>query len=317
MRGTYSHSGKLGLGPVVVPLVGVVTSLILSLVYAYISVYSPIVGIVSVLVLMGYGFGLVLALSLAARLSKVRNTGFLSLVGALVGLFAVYSSWAAFMAVVLSKSGLEGVTYMGMLTSPEALWEGVKLINDNGWFSVKGSTPTGGVLWALWGVEALVIFGAGFFGGVIAISDSVFCEGCQEWAEEVEPPARFAITDDPALLERAAEADLDALAALPCTLPVLGAYLQTELLRCETCDKTATLQVKLVKTTINDKGEESEDTDDLSPQVLIGPEAVARIEQLALRPPAQLSGHEEGSGHEDLHEEGSDHEDLHEDGRPD
>ncbi|MBL4846439.1 MAG: hypothetical protein JKY65_13000 [Planctomycetes bacterium] len=93
----------------------------------------------------------------------------------------------------------------------------------------------------------------------------------------------------------------------------MGAHLQTELLRCETCDTTATFQVKLVQRTLDDEGKESEETDDLSPQILIGPDEVARLEQLALRVagtgcPEEEDGEE--SEHERAHE--SEHERAHE-----
>ncbi len=49
----YAHSGKLGMGFFVVPLGGAVGAILLSIIYAYVTVCSPIAGYISLLFVGG------------------------------------------------------------------------------------------------------------------------------------------------------------------------------------------------------------------------------------------------------------------------
>lgn len=309
MRGAYTHSGKVGLAPLVVPVVGVLAALIGALLYAYISVYSPVVGVVTILVLLGFAFVVAFSVGLAGKLAKARNAGLMALLGGGVGLVAVYASWAAFLAVVIAKFSEEGPTpgYLDFLLNPLAVWEAMKLINESGWFSVSGSTPSGGVLWLFWGVEGVVIMAGGVMGGVSSISGEVFCEGCGAWAEEVEPPARFEVPEDEALIREIGEGSTSALASLPASDPVLGAVFEVTVHQCESCQDTATYQTKLVKRTLDDKGNESVDKTDLTPQILCDAEQVEAFRRLAARRPG------EGEDHEAVHAGGDEHREADED----
>lgn len=103
--GVYKPSGGLGTSLFVVPLVALIGTLIASVVYAYVTVYCPIAGFVSIVFVGGYAFALAFTVSLAGYVSKCRKPGFLHLAGFLTGLFGLYCSWAAFVYVLLAREG--------------------------------------------------------------------------------------------------------------------------------------------------------------------------------------------------------------------
>lgn len=102
--GVYSHSGKLGPAVFTVPIGGIIATLVLSTVYAYVDVYSPIGGYISLLFVGGLAFGLGWAISKLGYFARCRNAAFLHLVGLVCGLAAVYTSWAVFEYAMINDS---------------------------------------------------------------------------------------------------------------------------------------------------------------------------------------------------------------------
>ena len=88
----YRHSGKIGPAALSVPIMGIIGAIILSFVYAYITVYSPIAGYISILFVLGFAFGVGFAISWAGYSGKCRNPGFLYFLGFLISiLHGLYS----------------------------------------------------------------------------------------------------------------------------------------------------------------------------------------------------------------------------------
>lgn len=281
----YALSGKIGWGPVGVPLLGGVAALVLALCYAYVTVYSPIAGVVSLALLLGYAMGLGGVVYGAVRLSKLRNRPLALLLGAAVGAFGLYAAWAAFLAVLFSKGAPEGAQTPGtfdFLLRPSAMWSAIEFVNEKGWYSIKGQTPTHGALWLIWGIEAIGVIAGGAWGGKAALADAVFCETCGEWAEAEEPRARLACPADPGTTRALIQGGLDALATLPPAPAPRGVALELELLQCPRCP-LATLQVQHVQRGVDDKGNEQVEERSLTAQRLITPEEVAHVRELASR----------------------------------
>lgn len=79
--GVYRHSGRLGNGPVFIPVVGVAAAFILAIAYAYGVVYIPLKGWVSFLLTGAFAVAVGYLVSWAAMAGKCRNTGFVYFLG--------------------------------------------------------------------------------------------------------------------------------------------------------------------------------------------------------------------------------------------
>ena len=181
----YRLSGNLGLGPVMIPIGGVIAIAVLSLAYAYINVYSPIAGYISILFVGGFAFGVGTAFSVLAHLSKCRNIGYTRVFGAIAGLLALYTSWAMFIQVLFARDiiGFEG-SKLDIFMDPSFVWEAASLIADGGWYSLGSFTPSGMILWIFWLVEAAIIVGLASFISASSLEGEVFCEACNDWADQ-------------------------------------------------------------------------------------------------------------------------------------
>jgi hypothetical protein len=282
----HRHSGKLGNGPLVVPLVGIPASVLLAWAYAYVTVYSPIVGYISILFVLGFAFAVGGCVGFAGHVAKVRNPGFMALAGLVVGLFAVYADFAAFEAVLLAKEDVEDAPgYFDLLAAPGAVWDLASLIAETGWYAIGSFDVAGLVLWGFWAVEALVVvaISAGLAWGVIA--GAVFCERCNQWCDEHEGGIRLEMPADDAALSGVKAGSVRPLEDLrPVHEPTPGVpHLLVELHRCTACRETATIQLKSAVAKVDEKGKTSEETEDLSPTVSVGADGLSRLESLAAK----------------------------------
>ena len=280
MEQVYKHSGRLGLGPALVPAIGVASALLLSLVYAYITVYSPIAGWVSLFFVAGFGIAMAFTMVVAGRMAKVRNPGFMTLVGLFIGVVALYCSWAAFESVLICRSldeGEEGIGYLQMLMRPGDLWALCQALNETGWYEIKGSTPSGIALWIMWGIEAAVIVGATVFGALGSISDEVFCESCNAWCDDRDIGLVLGLPTDEGLFNRVKEGDIGALESLE--LPLSGMpFLNIEVKQCESCNDMSSYQAKLVEHKVDDKGNPTTESSDFSEVFVTDSAGMQRLE---------------------------------------
>ena len=77
----YTHSGKLGLGPIVVPIGAFISAVALGIAYAYVVVYVPLVGYLSLIFVACFAGGLGLSVAYLGFLARCRSVGFLRLAG--------------------------------------------------------------------------------------------------------------------------------------------------------------------------------------------------------------------------------------------
>jgi hypothetical protein len=283
----YQHSGRLGGGVVAVPVAAVVSAVVLSFAYAYADVYSPIAGYVSVILVLLFGGATGVCISYAARYAKCRNTRFVIGVAVLAGLLAFYTQWVVFLFAYFQRGGVD-VSLTGLFVRPGAVWNLVKLVNENGWYSLRsGGNVTGTVLWVFWAIEFLIIVISIPLLSTYALTDRVFCERCEAWCTRHENHFRLGLGDDTDLLVKINEGDLDAMEKLP-TVPAGAApALRVDLHRCDTCRDTAAMLVKLVTPTREKDGSTKEEERELTPCYLLDAEQRQRIEALADRPPVE------------------------------
>ncbi|MBN2581111.1 MAG: hypothetical protein JXB10_19165 [Pirellulales bacterium] len=251
----YTHSGKLGMAPIVWPVIFIPCAVVLSAAYAYLDVYIPLGGYVSFILLAGYVFGLGIVSAFAVKVAKCRSTTAAGFLGFLGGLFALYASWLIFLYALINKFDEEGIGLVPLLIHPGAMWQTILLINKEGWFSIRGSTPTGAVLGTFWVIEAVAILGGMIFLSGMRIRHEIFCETCSRWLPVFEkrmykPPTETHAGNfnevEPAALLRLEEMQESNFPAVRC-----------EFLVCNTCGAKG-LRYKYVELVTDKEGKTSE-----------------------------------------------------------
>jgi len=281
----HTHSGAIGPALISAPLATGLGATLLGLIYAYVVVYTPIAGYISLLFLAGFAIGLFMLVAMSAQWFKCRAPWFMSAVGLFAGAVALYTSWAFFEYALVSRyDDTSTLTMLDFLTNPAAVWALMVEINADGWYTISSATPSGAVLWFFWGIEALVILAAGGLAGMFALTDEVFCERCNTWADDVEPKLRVELPAD----EHAVQQDnvdwMTGLAALP-----EGAYpvMRGQLKSCPTCENTTPLKLEVVTAELDKDGNVSETTAELIPTSATSTFEHGKLVGLAARvPPA-------------------------------
>ncbi|MFO0557326.1 MAG: hypothetical protein U0269_04855 [Polyangiales bacterium] len=182
----YSHSGKIG--ALALPLGlggGIAAAALLGTIYGQLMARIPVVGkitfIIAALAGAGYGAGAALLFRKGHGRSVAKGT----LIAAIATFVGHYLAWASWISVVLSRNG-DGPSVLDVLFNPSAMFSAISMINNVGAWSVSGGAATGGVLWALWGAEALIVIGCGLIAGAAIASGGVYCEHCNAWCKEEE-----------------------------------------------------------------------------------------------------------------------------------
>lgn len=237
----YQHSGKIGFSPLLLIFAGIPLIILLSIIYSYLVLYIPISGYITILLLAGFAFGITMIVSRLAGIGKCRSAIAITIFGALAGFVALYFAWVSFLYALFARfAPAEEVTVAQLILNPFMLYNAVMFVNENGWFSIKGATPTNIVLWIFWAIEAVVIVGAPALFAASSMKNEMFCESCNKWCGATATRFRSL----PAAIEAGGVKGVDsvALAALP-ELPQKSVpCIQEELLKCPACAKTQGLR---------------------------------------------------------------------------
>ncbi len=270
----YKHSGKFGLGILFFgPLIVIPVAQILALVYTYASVYIPIVGIVTLLALGGFAFGMGVTISLLCMKFKVRNRTVCWLAGLATGLVTLYLSWASFIYVMVNRAtDTDKVSLFMVISSPFAILQIARAICAEGWFSIGSSssaTVKGIPLLIIWFLEGLVLV---FVPMVIAgkcIVDEVFCEMCKAWTEHVQGVLALEAAAATDFAQQARQGDLAGLASARRYRGPDSVCGRLDVWRCGSCKAFFALGVKRLETTVDSKGNSNTKESVLLPPMLI------------------------------------------------
>jgi hypothetical protein len=287
----YSHSGRLGNGLILIPVIGLLAAAVLGVVYAVVDVYLPVAGYISFVLTAAFAGGVGYSLSRTAVVAKCRSVGFVQTTGFLIGLFALYISWVAFEYVLIRRSlpPGEAIDPFRLLLAPSAVWEIAKGINVTGWYAISGGQVKGNTLWTFWAMEAvIVVIGAGVLASS-GIKDRVFCERCARWCSRIKDRMRLAVSPDESVYHRLAEGDLKSLADLPVVPWTVTPYLRVDLHSCEGCLDTSTWQVSLVTHERDKKGQLQQKDRAISPRRLMTSAQREEIDRLAERPAVEVN----------------------------
>ena len=185
----WQESGYVG-GLVWVLPVAMVVAALLSFVYVMITTSIPIVGHITFVIAFGVAAATAWPMADAAAWFKVRSVPVMRVVGAFVGLFAVYCAWVVFVWMLMQHAASGPVDLLELAASPRGVWMVMAGMNETGTFAVGsvgavatgvGTTPTGPVLWALWAIEAAIVVGTCVMLAPRRIQDRPFCEDCGVW----------------------------------------------------------------------------------------------------------------------------------------
>jgi hypothetical protein len=280
----YRHSGRFSSSAVVKAAgLGLVASVPLAFIYAYVIVYLPIISVITFLLTGGFGALVGFAIGTVMHRGKVRNDVVVLATAILVGLFALWASWVAWVYALLHRADAE-VGLLDLALNPIGLGRIIAIINEKGAWSLKGFTPTGGVLWAMWAVEAAIIVGCVVLVAQAMVS-SPFCEGCDRWCEEHKGIALLGPTSKDALRPRLEQGDYAVLGELEG--PTGSAFTQLDLHQCSQCLATVALTATAVTVTLK-KGKQEKEEKVLLKHLLLSPDELSTVKAtLALSQPQQ------------------------------
>ena len=252
----YRHSGRFSPArlAIVLPL-GLVFGVVIAFAYGYLFAYLPIVGYVSFLLAAGFGLLIGVAIVFLLGLAHVRSTPVTILVALIVTTFTYYMAWVAWVHAIAGRADVP-LPVGELATSPGLLWNFISAINDNGVMSIRGWVPKGGILWAFWSLELVLIFVPAMMVVMAERNSTVYCEDCKTWCK-LAPTVDLGDTDLDTIAQRLEAGDMNALTALPPREAEAWAWTRVEVMQCG-CAKTHTLSLKKVWIEADDKGERAE-----------------------------------------------------------
>jgi hypothetical protein len=269
----YKHSGMVGCaGPFFLTIIGTVAAIVAGIIYGYAVFYIPIVYFNFLLTIL-LGMAVAFALRFAGKLGKVRHIGVMALFGFVLGLVAKYSGSVAWISAVMEDPSL-----LLSFFFPGEVFSILRLISMVGAWSIFSWTPTGPALYAIWGVEVLLIVGTATLGAASSLMSAPFCERCNRWAKQAESLFPLEPIADPiklrAQLERGDFASINSLRRIA---EGSKTYTRLDLYQCTTCQEFHLLTAKSVRTEVDSRGRESKKEEKIVENLLLDAEAYEMI----------------------------------------
>lgn len=263
------------------PVVTFLVSIPLAAIYALVNIYVPIVGIVTVIALAAFagvsGFvgGLVVG---GGRSRNSKVTAVVSFVGAVLGL---YSLWVLFLFFLMRQAD-QDPSLIAMFLSPGTLFQVASSVAESGWFTIKGSTPSGALLWIIWLVEAVVFVVVCVFAS-FAAGSVYWCEACQKEMASSTPFETTFGANLKDLVKRGAPSSLEKL------MPDHGASLERlKAHQCAQCGYSIA-SVDVVTKKVNSKGEIEETASTELDWTVVGRDFISRAAAQSRVDPAALA----------------------------
>jgi hypothetical protein len=184
---SYKHSGRMTFfGVIATAVAGLAAGFPLAFIYAW--------GIIRIseehlsgMATLAYGALIGATVWLVARSGKVRNVQIVGFLAVCAAAASFYWSWAFWVRDILDPIGQEEVSAFALMQQPHALWEQIKLINQEGtWGTTPGNATKGAELWILWACEAVAVVGTAALTAVTGLQSQPFCEACKVWCSASE-----------------------------------------------------------------------------------------------------------------------------------
>ena len=259
----YKNSGIVPpLAPILMFTVGAGVTWVLAFIYAYAIAYIPLIYVSFILTGL-FGLSIGVTVNLCGNFGKARNTKFSIASVLILGLFGLYVCWV----VWFKASGARN----GFWVPPGDLFEAIISLGERGVWSIFDSTPTGGALYAVWGLEALIIVGVALYMVASSANDTPFCEECNQWADEEKVIGPLApIMDAEGFKIGVDKGSFQAIMDLPLIEDRYLQYTLLKLLSCPDCEQsTLFLTVQGVTVEVDDEGKESTDETNIIKNLII------------------------------------------------
>ena len=266
MNQLYKLSGNTGSLWITGVLIGFPLAILISLIYAYINVYNPIIYL-TILVYFGFLVSIFVVISLVFRIAKCRSPKNLYIYSVIFGIIVVYSSWCAFLYVFYSRWGSENIAFSEILSNPLFVIKGVNLLSIDGWFTIYEFQISGWFLWLIWIIESSIIIFITTRDDIF-LKEEIFCENCNRWAEDIDFNLRLSATDE-VKINTAIKNKIDILTEIPIAKKNESPHLKVNIHHCSKCDNMSTVDIDLIKLEENKKGKIVEQKDDYSPVILL------------------------------------------------
>ncbi len=239
-------------------LAGTAAALVLSVIYAYGTLYIPIVQI-EFLLTLGFGAAVGASTSNVMHRFHVRNRAIVIGAAFLLGVFAWAFSWFPWLYGTLDRFGAE-VTIERLL-DPVFVAFSIAGIYENGTWGIGSTTSSSGssavsgvMLGIVWLGEAAAIIGVSTAVGVNTSKDRVFCEACDTWCTIVADRARYDLDQGSALRAGIVDrSDLTILSSTPGPR-AQDRWLALKLGFCPSCGETGVFAIDTVTRKVDNKG---------------------------------------------------------------
>lgn len=171
----YQPAGDLSPGGIITTLgISLLAAIALGVVYGIVAFYNPFVYL-SFLGALFLGAGLGIVVNKASIWAKVSNKRIVIGISVIVGLAGLYAAWVGWLFAV--------VEYERLIISPLEILNFIQLASITGVYEIFGATPTGLALYAIWGIEALLITGGTVRNVLGDLNTAPLCDDCGEWTE--------------------------------------------------------------------------------------------------------------------------------------
>lgn len=291
---TYSPSGIVPLrGAILTMLVAFSAAIIGGIVYAF-AFWWISIGILRILLALGFAVTLGFTIAAAARGGKVRSPTFVTIIALLAVIVTLWIYWGAYdWARHGPRAGVAAWSPGGLIAQGQDLFE-------NGSWAIRRSVIKGWLLVVFWVVEALTI------GFIVVASASVdaqrpFCETCLEWSESTSNLMRLQGTGTEPAFQEVLAGDLTALGVCEPAPHGSREYVRLDLASCPKCEHSSFVSLYAVKVTKDKKGNDKTEQKTL---VMNGALTDAQAEFLRLfaeqmRPPGIVVGEGEEAEEEE------------------
>ncbi len=249
----YQYSQKFSLiSLVLILLVSAVFAVILGALYGLAIFYIPFIYLNFILTLL-FGFALGGLIGTFGRLFHIRNPSLIWVIGFVIGVLAYYVAWVMWLHYFKEQIAW---TYV-----PMDVWRLVEDVARNGAWTFKSFTPTGLVLYSLWGIESLTIILLSAITAYGVIKSAPYCERCCCWLDGHLSYSPLTVMNNQILERLLVEEDLSSLNELTPVEASEPHYSEIDVSYCSQCENEYYLSFKdIIMTTDKDGNQEAKET---------------------------------------------------------
>ncbi|PWS32134.1 hypothetical protein [Pedobacter paludis] len=254
-----------------VPIAGIITAVVISLItsigltIAYIALqwFIPFIYF-NFFITFGLGFCIPLGVNLGLGIGKVRSPKTATILATICALFVFYAQWVLFISLMYNASGsmgggtwvrssfnLDGFLYA--FSHPEIIFKAILELNEVGTISIKHNIISGGFLWFIWVIEAVLIIFIPMLMASSGKASQPFSEQNNKWMKKRDLDGKIKFVENKGELER--ELSSGNFKILKEHLTEVGDAYATVSIHESPGDQKRYLTVTNISHTVNSKGE--------------------------------------------------------------